>query len=96
MSTTFGDFLTLADENITAVTGNATPVALQAAPAVIGELADLTAVMARCVDAFVMHDQTSDTLDEPARAILDARVGLHHAAARMRAAAEAVNLESEM
>jgi len=82
-----GDLLAAASGHLGAATGDPC-LGADAAPSVVRELARLTAVMARCADAFV-PDNRGDSrhlLDAHGLAMLDARSALHHAAARMRAA----------
>jgi hypothetical protein len=82
-----GDFLAAVSGHIEAATGDLRLDA-EAAPSVVRELVRLTAVMARCADAFLRDDRSDacHLLDAQELAVLDARSALRHAAARMRAA----------
>ena len=82
-----GDFLTAASRHLDAATGDL-HLAAEASPSVISELCRLTAVMARCADAFTAADQSDSRRLQDARelAMADARSALRRAAARMRAA----------
>jgi len=82
-----GDVLATASGHIGAATGDLCLEA-DAAPSVVRELVRLTAVMARCADAFVQADRgdSRHLLDAHGLAMLDARSALRHAAACMRAA----------
>jgi hypothetical protein len=87
-----GDFLTAAGEHIDAAISEDPQLPAETVGAVVGELGRLTGVMARCVDAFVLDDQTgaAGLVDVRALAVLDARSALRRAAARMRGAVDAL------
>src|SRR5260370_34604067 len=92
-----GDFLAAASEHIDAAANDVPRFPAGAARAVVSELGRLTAVTARCADAFVIDDHTGPgyLLDATALAVLDARSALHHAAERTRTAAGTLGHHSD-
>jgi hypothetical protein len=91
MRPVLGEFLAAASEHVGALTSIDPDLPDEAVPIVVGEVARLTAVMARCASAFAFDEQhdSSYPLDVRALALLDARSALGHAAARMHTAAGA-------
>jgi len=87
MRPSLGDVLASASGHIGAATGDRC-LGAEAVPSVLRELVRLTAVMARCADAFARDDggDSRHLLDTHGLAMLDARSALRHAAERMRAA----------
>jgi hypothetical protein len=93
MRPVLGEFLAAASEHVDALTTTHPDLPEEAVPAVVRDLARLTAVMARCANAFAVddHDDSCYQLDARALALLDARAALGHAATRMHIAAGAVD-----
>jgi hypothetical protein len=68
MTAYLGDLLALANGHIDAAIDDHSALSPEVVPSVVGSLARLTAVMARCTDAFVMYDHAGDLAELDARA----------------------------
>jgi hypothetical protein len=92
MRPVLGEFLAAASEHVGALASIDPDLSDEAVPTVVGEVARLTAVLARCASAFAFDEQddSSYPLDARALALLDARSALGRAAARMNIAAGAL------
>jgi hypothetical protein len=87
-----GDFLALASEHLETAIADGAKLPAEGACGVVWELSRVTAAMARIADAFVLNggSDAAHPPDADAQAVLDAKSALRRAAARLRAAAEAL------